>query len=110
MKKKTFFFGVIFLCVVIAVICTQITFFVIQPIGALPEGKTVVIFRVGNDKFTTRFIDSADGICERVQGGVSLLCRGAAMGGVLGNTTIIMRLPYSQFLYEISTNGKVYDK
>jgi len=55
-----------------------ITIFVIQPIGAVPEGRTLVISRLN----TLRFIDSADAWCERQQGGVSLLCRIAVMGRV----------------------------
>ena len=83
---------------------TQLTFFVIQPIGALPEGKTLVMTRLNN----TQFIDSADAMCVRIQDGVSLLCRMAVLGGVLKNSTILLRLPYSAWLYQISTGGKEY--
>lgn len=92
--------------VLAVIIYTQITIFVIQPIGMLPEGKTLVITRLNK----TQFIDSADGICEREQGGVNLLCRMGVMAGVVKNSTIIMRLPYSSWLYSISTGGKTYDR
>jgi len=85
---------------------SQVTIFVIQPIGALPEGKTLIISRMSN----TKFIDSADAICERTQGGVSLICRIGAMGGALKNAQIYARLPYMRWLYEISTGGKKYDR
>ena len=85
---------------------SQITIFVIQPIGALPEGKTLIISRMSN----TKFIDSADAICERKQGGVSLFCRIGAMGGTLKNAKIYAKLPYMRWLYEISTGGKKYDR
>jgi hypothetical protein len=88
------------------VAATQVTIFVIQPIGAVPEGKTLVISRMSN----TKFIDSADAICERTQGGVSLFCRLGALGGTLENAHIYLRLPYMQWLYQISTNGKNYDR
>jgi hypothetical protein len=88
------------------IVYTQITFFVIQPIGMVPEGKTLVITRLNK----TQFIDSADGICEREQGGVNLLCRMAVVAGVVNNSTIIIRLPYSSLLYSISTGGKTYDR
>ena len=88
------------------VAATQVTIFVIQPIGAVPEGKTLVISRMSN----TKFIDSADAICERTQGGVSLFCRLGALGGTLKNAHIYLRLPYMQWLYQISTNGKDYDR
>ncbi len=92
--------------VLMIVIYTQITIFVIPPIGALPEGKTVIITRLNK----TEFIDSPDGMCERIQGGVSLLCRGMVMGAVIEKSTILLRLPYSAWLYSISTGGKTYDR
>lgn len=87
-------------------IYTQLTIFVVSPIGALPEGKAVVMLR--GQKMA--FIDSADALCERTQGGVSLMCRGLALGAIGKNATILMRLPYSSFLYSISTGGKTYDR
>jgi hypothetical protein len=85
---------------------TQLTIFVVPPIGALPEGRTVVITRLNK----TEFIDSPDAMCERIQGGVSLLCRGMAMGAVIDKATILARLPFSSWLYDISTGGKHYDR
>ena|ERR1700690_3311584 len=85
---------------------TQVTFFVVQPIGAVPEGRTLLILRMGKLKF----IDSADGICERESNGVNLLCRMAVIGAVAKNSTVIVRLPYSETLYLISTGGKKYDR
>ena len=102
MKKSLALIGLLGLCVVVY---TQITVFVIPPIGALPEGKTIIIVRLTN----TEFIDSPDSICERIQGGVSLLCRGMVLGTIGNHATILGRLPYSSLLYEISTGGKRYD-
>ena len=85
---------------------TQLTIFVIQPIVAVPEGKTLVILRLNK----TKFIDSADAMCNRIQDGVSLLCRGATLAAVSENATILMRLPYSETLYFASTDGKTYDR
>lgn len=106
MKKKGTILSLIILAVVVVVAYTQLTLFVVPPIGALPEGKTVVILRLNK----TNFIDSPDALCERLQGGVSLLCRGVMMGGVLEKSKIIMRLPYSETLYLMSTNGKTYSR
>lgn len=94
------------IAVTLIVIYTQITLFVIPPIGAVPEGKTVVITRLNK----TEFIDSPDAMCERIQGGVSLLCRGMVMGAVVNKATILARLPYSSWLYSISTGGKTYER
>lgn len=94
------------LAIVAVVAYTQITFFVVAPIGAMPDGVTLVMLRGQN----TTFIDSADAMCERTQGGVSLLCRGIALAAVSKNATILMRLPYSSVLYSISTGGKTYSR
>ena len=101
MKKITFF--ILASALVLFLLSTQITLFVIQPIGALPEGKTLVIPRVGE----MNFIESADALCERKAGGVSLLCRGLTLAQI-AKSKIYMRLPYSETLYLISTDGKSY--
>lgn len=85
---------------------TQITVFVIQPIGAIPDGKTLVISRLN----VTKFIDSADAVCERMQGKVNLLCRGMVLGKVGETATVYARLPYSETLYMMSTGGRNYDR
>jgi predicted Zn finger-like uncharacterized protein len=85
---------------------TQFTIFVIQPIGALPEGRTLLITRLKN----FQFIDSADAMCARAEGGVSLLCRGIILGAVANNSKVYARFPYSEWLYLISTNGHTYSK
>jgi hypothetical protein len=102
--KKTV--ALVVLVVTFIVVYTQITLFVIPPIGALPEGKTIVITRLNK----TELIDSPDAMCERIHGGVSLLCRGMVMGAVVSKSTILARLPYSSWLYSISTGGKSYDR
>ena len=94
------------LTAVIGVVCTQLTFFVVQPIGAVPEGRTLIISRLTN----VNLVDSADGICERQMGGVSLLCRGAVIARVGNTATIYARFPYSETLYRISTGGRTYDR
>ena len=91
--------------ILIAMIYAQITLFIIPPIGALPEGKTIVILSLNK----TKFIDSPDAMCERLNGGVSLLCRGVMMAGVVNKSIILFRLPYSESLYLISTGGKTYN-
>ena len=105
MKQKKVVVLVI-IAVTIVLMYTQLTLFVIPPIGALPEGRTVIITRLNK----TEFIDSPDAMCERIQGGVSLLCRGMVMGAIVEKATILARLPYSSWLYSISTGGKSYDR
>jgi hypothetical protein len=90
----------------VAVFYSLFGLFVVQPIGAVPEGRTLLILRSGR----LNFIDSADAICVRAQGGVNLLCRGMVLGSVVQKTTIVARLPYSETLYLMSTGGKTYEK
>ncbi|KTT33832.1 hypothetical protein SB18R_03360 [Pseudomonas oryzihabitans] len=83
----------------------SLTIFVVPPIGALPEGRTVIMWRLEN----TKFIDSPDAMCDRMHGGVSLLCRGMTMVAVVQNTKILLRLPYIDWLYLASTGGKRFE-
>lgn len=106
MTKKTKLITLVIAVILMVLAYTQLTIFVIAPIGAIPEGKTLIISRLNK----TEFIDSADAMCERMQGGVSLLCRMITMGAVFEKSTVIMRLPYSSVLYSISTGGKTYDR
>lgn len=83
-----------------------LTIFVIQPIGALPDGKTFIVSRLEDGAF----IDSADAVCVRRTGGVSLLCRSLAIKMYMENARIYLRLPYSEWLYTLSTGGMTYDR
>jgi hypothetical protein len=106
MENKKTIFALILVSVLVFVAYTQLTLFIVAPIGAVPEGKTVVILRLNE----TNFIDSPDGMCERLHGGVSLLCRGMMLSDVVNKSKIIVRLPYSESLYLLSTNGKTYSR
>jgi len=105
-KKNALLIAIAGVVILTVVSYTQLTIFVIPPIGAVPEGRTLIISRMN----TTKFVDSADAICERMQGGVSLLCRGVLLGAVAEKSKIYLRLPYSESLYLISTDGKTYDR
>lgn len=79
--------------------------FVIQPIGAIPDGITVIVHGLpGLMPF-----DSPDAVCQRTQGGVSLLCRGMTAGQVGREGNILLRLPYSDFFYAL-TNSPDLDR
>ena len=69
---------------------------VIQPIGALPEGATVIM-----SGLNTNWLDSPDAICQRKMGGVSLLCRGFAVAAI-SKGTILSSLPYSETLFYLT--------
>lgn len=89
---------------VIIFVTTQITLFIVQPIGAVPEGRTVVIWRLN----TMEFIDSADAWCEREMGSVNLICRASVLAKLGSEDVIIARFPYSETLYLWSTGGVTY--
>ena len=81
--------------------------FVVQPIGAVPEGVTIVYWR-----YQTKmpFISSADGLLSEHMGGVSLLGRGVLLGTLSPHLleNKIIGAPYSETLYLISTKGKSF--
>ncbi|HZP02715.1 MAG TPA: hypothetical protein VFD30_20870 [Terriglobia bacterium] len=83
--------------------------FVIQPIGAIPEGATIVYWRSG---LNVLFIASADGLLDDAGAGVSLLGRGLLLGKLAKPITDreIFRLGYSETFYLWSTGGKKYEK
>jgi hypothetical protein len=96
--------------VVVLVACYfSLGFFVIQPIGAVPEGATVLYFRLG---MRTPFIASADGILKEEGASVSIMGRGLVLGAMV--TTLkgrkIVVLPYSKPFYLVSTGGIEYEQ
>lgn len=80
-------------------------FYTVQPIGALPDGATAIVWRESGEPF----FNSPDALCLERMGGVSLLCRGMAMGQA-PTDRIIMRLPYQGWAYSQSTGGKEFDR
>lgn len=104
--RKSTILGIVVLFIFVVLVATQITFFAVQPIGAVPDGVTIVMLRGQG----TQLFDSADAMCMRIQDGVSLLCRGVALGTIGKNATILFRLPYIDFIYTLSTGGARFDK
>ncbi|MFI3035268.1 hypothetical protein [Atlantibacter hermannii] len=105
--KRITVFALLFMIIVMPVFIAQkITFFSIQPIGAIPDGVTVVMWR----KDGMKLFDSPDGICLRRVGSVSLMCRAMAMGNITDKTEIIFKLPYIEKAYMLSTEGKKFDR
>ena len=103
--KKSSPLAVILLIVIVVIIFTQIGVYTIQPIGALPEGVTAIVWRNSGEPF----FNSPDALCLKTMGGVSLLCRGLALGEGPSDR-IIFRLPYSHWAYLRSTGGLVFDQ
>jgi len=94
--------------IVLAWILIRPGVFTIQPIGAIPEGVTI-IYHSRNPEIP--FFSSPDGLCLQMEGGVSLLCRMAALSASADLTDrIILRLPYSHWAYLQSTGGLEFEK
>lgn len=83
---------------VFAVWIAGVRIIVIQPIGALPNGVTAIVAGLSN----VNLLDSPDAICNRHEGGVSLLCRGREAAAIAEKGTILLRLPYSKTLYRMT--------
>ena len=108
-KGKKKFVLLIVLLSVLATTYFGTGFFVIQPIGAIPEGRTIWYVRMG---LNIPFVSSADGILLKKDTGVSLLGRAMMMSSVLDliDDKILLKLPYSKTLYKISTNGVEFEQ
>ena len=105
-KKKTSVLGLVVLAAVAIALYTQLTIFVVPPMGAVPDGRTVIILRLNKGEF----IDSADAMCKRIQGRVNLLCRAAILGAVAEKSKVLLRLPLNETLYLVSTGGVTYSR
>ena len=82
--------------------------FTIQPIGAIPEGVTIIYYSRSSEM---PFSSSPDALCLQTQGSVSLLCRMAALSASTDLTDrIILRLSYSRWAYLQSTGGLEFDE
>jgi hypothetical protein len=82
--------------------------FTIQPIGALPEGVTLIYH---SRKPEMPVFSSPDGLCLQIQGSVNLICRAATLSAAeeLADR-IIVRLPYSHWAYLRSTDGQEFTR
>lgn len=79
--------------------------YTVQPIGALPDGVTLVVHREPGEPF----FNSPDGMCLKRVGYVSLMCRMTAFGQA-PTDRIITRLPYMKWAYLRSTGGRDFDQ
>lgn len=80
-------------------------FYSVQPIGALPEGATAIVWRQSPEPF----FNSPDALCLERMGGVSLMCRAMAAGQA-PKDRILLRLPYWRWAYLRSTHGQEFDR
>jgi len=97
--------AIIIVFAIILVVALKVGFYTIQPIGALPEGKTLIVWRSSGEPF----LNSPDAMCMKRVGEVSLLCRGVALAAAPVDR-IILRLPYMEWAYLLSTGGKRFER
>lgn len=90
--------------VVVVLFYTFCGIYSVQPIGALPEGSTTVVWMASGEPF----FNSPDSMCIKRMAGVSLMCRmGAMMAAPIDR--IILRLPYQRWAYLASTDGQEFE-
>ena len=108
MRKRVLWGAVLAICLLAGTVRLTLGIFVTQPIGAIPEGATIVYWRAG---LSLPFIASADGLALEATGGVSLLSRGIMLGQLADLVTdrALLKLPYSRWLYLRSTGGLEFD-
>lgn len=108
MKRVIVFFCAFFVVIGVLSILTvkKITIFTVQPIGSIPDGISIVMWKKGDEPF----FNSPDAICMKIQGGVSLLCRGMAINRYFDEKNVIYRMKYKEYFYLKSTDGKKYDR
>ncbi len=104
MTKKLLLGGLILIISIGVFTYMKISIFTVQPIGAIPDGVTLIVWKKDGDPF----FNSADAICLKKQGYVNLWCRGLALGNSIDEKDIIYRLPYSEYAYLKSIKGKDY--
>jgi hypothetical protein len=86
--------------ILLVLIYTRIGLYTIQPMGVVPGGSTLVIWRDPGKPF----FDSPDAACLRSEGSVTLLCRGSTISAAL-NGPSILSLPFWNWAYLQSTGG-----
>jgi hypothetical protein len=107
-RRRRYFAVGIVAVVVLAWLLIRPGVFTIQPLGAIPEGITIIYHSRSSQM---PFFSSPDGLCLQSQGEVSLLCRMAALGASAELADrIILRFPYSHWAYLKSTGGLEFDQ
>lgn len=107
--KRTLLMVIVMILAFVLFIRICLGIFVIQPIGAIPNGVSIVYWRFG---INLPFISSADGILDESGAGVSLLGRGILLSKIAEPIMEreLFRFDYSQTLYLWSTGGIKYEK
>ncbi len=85
--------------IIVAVVGTRVSIVAIQPHDGLPDGVTLVMWRVGH----LQFFDSAEAVCQRRFDVRPRGCRIGAAEALIGERgRTLFRLPYSDWVHSLS--------
>ena len=104
-KRRSSPWAYIVLGIILLLVVSRMGFYTVQPLGALPKGITLLVWRSSGESF----FNSPDATCLHAQGGVSMLCRGIAIGQAPVDR-VIVRLPYMEWAYLASTGGSTFSE
>ena len=90
--------------VLLVIAYTQVGLYTVQPMGVMPEGTTLLIRRVPGEPF----FNSPDATCLRTEGEVTLICRGRVLEEI-PNDRALLKLPYWEWAYRMSTGGESFN-
>ncbi len=105
MRRSGWFFLIAAILIAGALFYFLFGLYTVPPIGAFPQGATVIVRRAPGEPF----FRSPDGDCLRAQGYVSLLCRAVALARA-PTDRIVVRLPFLRWAYLASTGGRVFER
>lgn len=105
-RKKAWIAGLVVTAALVVIVYTQITLLVVPPNGRIPDGIIAVTLRPS----AMNFVDSPDGVCQRriaaeMSEMENKLCPFSVVLAVTNYDHILFRVPYSEWLYLISTGG-----
>jgi hypothetical protein len=99
-RKRKYGIGLACLFAVALLAYSQVSIFVVPPSVSPPYGRTLLVID------QSPFFDSTDAFCHRIQRSVTPECRVAVLRDVEEGGTVILRMPYSETIYLLSTGGR----
>jgi hypothetical protein len=79
--------------------------YTVQPLGAVPEGQTYLVWRAAGEPF----FNSIDGTCDRWGEEVTVSCRGRAIRRAPFGR-LLVAAPYQDWAYRMSVQTHTYER